>query len=143
MKKSKVVKKVSVLPERQPVFHDLSPQAKQAIGAVIMAVVGVFFAAALTDFGGLIGGWTQIALYWLFGTGAYLAPLVCGFYVYALLNPRDNEGVSMSKVTGIALLFISMLGFLELYTATYGGMVGLALLWPTALITWMRRAGMT
>lgn len=81
-----------------------------------------------------VGTWTQISLYWLFGTGAYLAPLVCAFYVYALLNPKDNEEVSMSKVTGIGLLFISLLGIMELSVVDWGGMVGVALLWPLSYL---------
>lgn len=128
-KKSKVIAL-----ESKPLFDDLSPQAKQAIGAVLMAVIGVFFIASLFEFGGLIGGYTQVTLYWLFGTGAYLAPLVCAFYVYALLNPKPDESVSVSKIMGIAVLFVSLLGALELYAATYGGMVGLALLWPLSYL---------
>ena len=127
--------------ESKPWFDDLSPQARQAIAAVTIAVIGVFFTASLFNFGGLIGGWMQVALYWLFGTGAYLAPLVCAFYVYALLNPKENEAVSLSKVLGIALLFIALLGFLELYAATYGGMVGLALLWPLSFLLGTTVAG--
>jgi S-DNA-T family DNA segregation ATPase FtsK/SpoIIIE len=116
--------------ETKPLFDDLSPQARQAIGAVLVAVVGVFFTAALFGFGGVVGIYTDITLSALFGSGAYLAPLVCGFYVYALLNPKENEAVSMSKIIGIALLFVSLLGFLELYQTSYGGFVGLTLLWP-------------
>jgi len=111
-------------------FDDLSPQAKQAIGAVIMAVVGVFFIASLFDFGGLVGGYAEKFLSWLFGTGAYLAPLICFFYVFILLNPKENEEVSISKVIGIAILFVSVLGIFELYQADLGGMFGFVLLYP-------------
>ena len=135
-KKSKVV-----MVESKPLFDDLSPHAKQAILAVLMVVVGVFFVASLFEFGGLIGGYTQVTLYWLFGTGAYLAPLVCAFYVFALLNPKPDESVSVSKVVGIAVLFITLLGALELYAATYGGMVGLALLWPLSYLVGTTVAG--
>ena len=127
-------KKIEKVKESKPFFEDLSPQARQAIGAVLLTTVGIFFTAALFEFGGVVGSWTQISLYWLFGTGAYLAPLVCVFYVYALLNPKDNEEVSMSKITGIGLLFISLLGILEISVANWGGMVGLALLWPLSYL---------
>ena len=127
-------KKIEKIQERKPFFEDLSPQARQAIGAVLLTTVGIFFTAALFNFGGVVGTWTQISLYWLFGTGAYLAPLLCAFYVYALLNPKDNDEVSMSKVTGIGLLFVSLLGILEISVASWGGMVGLALLWPLSYL---------
>lgn len=120
--------------ETKPFFEDLSPQARQAIGAVLLTTVGIFFTAALFNFGGVVGSWTQISLYWLFGTGAYLAPLVCVFYVYALLNPKDDEEVSMSKITGIGLLFISLLGIMELSVVDWGGMVGWALLAPLSYL---------
>ena len=120
---------------KEPWFDDLSPHAKQAIMAVLVAVVGVFLAASLFDFGGLVGQYVNVTLVWLFGTGAYLAPLICAFYVFTLLNPTESERVSLSKVVGGTLFFISILGLLELYGEHLGGMVGLALLWPLEYLT--------
>ena len=57
-------------------FDDLSPHTKQAITAVAFGVLGVFFVLALFDGAGMIGELTKAALVWLFGGGAYLAPLV-------------------------------------------------------------------
>jgi S-DNA-T family DNA segregation ATPase FtsK/SpoIIIE len=140
--KSKPVKKKSkeVVVERKPMFDDLSPHAKQAILAVFVAVIGVFFAASLFDLGGWLGSWAAWCLMQLFGTGEYLAPLVCAFYVYALLNPKENDSVSISKVLGIALLFFSLLGALQLAgtleaaTTDWGGLSGMALLWPLSFL---------
>ena len=134
MAKRKTQKPSKDIVESKPFFHDLSPQAKQAIAAVFVAIIGVFFTAALFNFGGWLGTWTEFALSWLFGTGEYLAPLVCVFYVFVLLNPKDNEAVSLSKVTGIALLFLSLLGLLELSVDGWGGMAGLVLLWPLTFL---------
>ena len=121
--------------ERAPLFDDLSPHARQAIGAVAVGVVGIFFAAALMGHGGLVGGYAVAGLRTLFGVGAYLAPLVCVGYVITLLKPKDDESISISRVTGIALLFISALGLLQFSTATYGGgMVGMALQWPLSYL---------
>jgi len=122
-------------------FDDLSPQARQAIWAVVMSVIGVFFVAALFDFGGLVGGYVEIGLIWLFGSGAYLAPLICIFYVFAFLNPKENNEVSVSKIIGIAILFISVLGVLELYQDELGGMVGLTLLYPLSFLVENTLAG--
>jgi len=122
-------------------FDDLSPQAKQAIGAVVVAVVGMFFIASLFDFGGLVGGYAEKILRWLFGTGAYLAPLICFFYVFVLLNPKENEEVSISKVIGVAILFVSVLGVLELYQADLGGMFGFTLLYPLKYLLGKTLAG--
>lgn len=130
-----MAKRTKKVVEKKPWFDDLSPHAKQAIGAVLVAVLGVFFIAALFDFGGLIGTYVEIALIALFGAGAYLAPLACGFYVYALLNPKDDESLSMSKIIGGAIFFIAILGFLETYSVGEGGgYTGLAVVWPLTLL---------
>lgn len=122
-------------------FDDLSPQARQAIWAVVMSVIGVFFVAALFDFGGRVGGYVEIGLIWLFGSGAYLAPLICIFYVFAFLNPKENNEVSVSKIIGIAIMFISVLGIFELYQDDRGGMVGLSLLYPLSFLVENTLAG--
>lgn len=111
-------------PKRKPFFDDLSPHTRQAIGAVAFTVLGSFFVLSLAEWAGMVGGWCKTALTYLFGAGAYLAPIVCGFYVYALLHPKENEEVSRSKVIGIALIFAALLGCLELYTESLGGMLG-------------------
>lgn len=129
MAKKKPVTKEIVVP-RTSFFDDLSPQAKQAIWAVVVAIIGVFFLAALFEVAGPVGHYTYIGLSTLFGTGAYLSPLICGFYVYALLNPKDDNHVSGSKIIGIALFFLAVLGLLEHSSVGLGGWAGLALLWP-------------
>ena len=117
-------KKKSKRIEKEPLFDDLSPATKQAIGAIAFVVLGIFLTLSLFDFAGMIGTWARVALDFLFGGGAYLAPFICGFYVYALLNPKDNEKVSTSKIVGIAMLFIATLAFLALYKEDTGGIVG-------------------
>jgi DNA segregation ATPase FtsK/SpoIIIE, S-DNA-T family len=126
MARKKIEKKV----EKAPMFDDLTPQARQAIGAVVMGVLGVFFLFALFESGGPMGAYTQIALQFLFGGGAWLAPFACFLYIYVLLNPRENETVSAAKVIGTVLLFVAALGSLELYKDELGGVVGLAFAWP-------------
>jgi len=88
--------------ERKPFFDDLSPHAKQAIWAVVFVVLGIFFTLSLFDFAGDLGSWVRIALQFLFGNGAYLAPFVCVFYVYALLNPKEDQVVSTSKIVAVS-----------------------------------------
>lgn len=115
-------------------FDDLSPQTKQAIGAVLFVALGIFLTLSLFGYAGMVGVWTNTALEFLFGTGAYLSPFVCGFYVYALLNPKDDEDVSASKIVGIALLFWASLAFLALYEKGLGGIFGAALEVPLAYL---------
>lgn len=105
-------------------FDDLSPQTKQAIAAVSVGVFGVFFLLSLFGYAGRAGDYTARALAYLFGTGSWLAPLAAGFYVVALLKPKEDNHISLSKILGITLLFISLLGLLELYREDLGGVVG-------------------
>ena len=120
--------------ERAPLFDDLSPQARQAIAAVSVGVIGIFFLFSLLGFAGPAGTYTEIGLSWLFGTGAWLAPIASAFYVFVLMNPREDDHVSTSKILGISLFFVSLLASLELYTEGLGGMTGLALSFPLTFL---------
>lgn len=119
---------------RKPVFDDLEPHTKQAIGAVVFVVLAIYFTLSLTGYAGVAGLWTNRFLELLFGGGAYLAPIVCVFYVYVLMNPKADQEVSISKVVGIALLFLSLLGLLALYKEDFGGVGGFAVEAPLALL---------
>ena len=56
--------------EKEPLFDDLSPQAKQAIGAIGFVVLGIFLTLSLFDFAGMVGTWARVALDFLFGGGS-------------------------------------------------------------------------
>ena len=114
--------------ERPPLFDDLTPQARQGIGAVLFGVLGIFFALSSMGYAGFVGDMTHSALKYLFGYGFILAPLACLLYVVALLRPRIDTGTtSVSKIIGITLLFISLLGMFSLYREDMGGFFGWAL----------------
>lgn len=115
-------------------FDDLSPQAKQAIGAVLIAVLGIFFILSSLGYGGVLGGYTDQGLRYLFGFGFVLAPLACLLAVYALLNPREDEHVSISKMIGVGVLCISLLGLLALYELSAGGVGGALLTQPLIML---------
>ncbi len=124
-------KKLKTKSVKKPIFEELTPNARQAIWAVVMGVFAVFFLFSLLNYAGPVGEFTEIALRTMFGTGAWLSPLICIVYIYVFLNPReeDNE-VSGAKITGTILLFVSLLAALELYTEGWGGFTGLAIAWP-------------
>ncbi|MCA9366472.1 DNA translocase FtsK 4TM domain-containing protein [Candidatus Kaiserbacteria bacterium] len=114
-------------PPKKAYFDDLSPHTKQAIAAVVFVVLAVYFWLSLFGFAGRVGSLTKTALDFLFGGGAHLAPVACLFYVYAMLKPKDDQEVSTSKIIGIALMFVSLLGFFELYHQDLGGITGMAI----------------
>tara|TARA_B100000508_G_scaffold45511_1_gene35541 strand:+ start:867 stop:3068 length:2202 start_codon:yes stop_codon:yes gene_type:complete len=118
-------KKRKTKKDKKPIFDDLSPHARQAIWAVIIGILAVFLLFSLLGYAGPVGEYTNIGLGLLFGTGAWLSPFACGIYIYVLLNPKEETSeVSMSKVIGTALLFVSLLAGLELYKDGLGGWTG-------------------
>lgn len=112
------------------IFDDISPHTKQAIGAILFTVFGIFFVFSSFGYAGNFGSWTHTALVYLFGYGFMLAPIVCALFVYVLLKPRDDERVSLSKIIGVTLFFLSTLGLLELSTEHGGGILGNGLTVP-------------
>jgi S-DNA-T family DNA segregation ATPase FtsK/SpoIIIE len=115
---------------KEPMFDDLSPQTRQAIGAVFTAALGIFILFTLFEAAGPVGRYTNVALEFLLGAGAWLTPLFCVVYIFVLLNPKDDEEVSVSKVVGTILLFVTVLAGMELYREGLGGILGLSLEWP-------------
>ena len=123
-------KKVEKKPPKQPAFDDLSPHAKQAIAAVIMGIIGVFFLFALFESAGPAGHYTEVGLKYLLGSGEWLAPFLCFLYIYVLMNPKEDNHLSVPKIIGSFLLFITLLGSLDLYQTDLGGLFGYSIAWP-------------
>jgi S-DNA-T family DNA segregation ATPase FtsK/SpoIIIE len=111
-------------------FDDISPQTKQAIGAVLCVALGIFFVLSALHSAGPAGEMTYRALAYLFGAGYVLAPIGCALGVYILLGPDDGERVSIAKLIGAAILLLAILGGIGLYDVTLGGVVGKAIQYP-------------
>lgn len=117
--------------KKEPLFSDLSPHARQAIWSVVVGTLGVFFLFSLLGYAGPAGTFTDSLLNYVFGAGAWLAPIACVVYIYVLLNPKEEtEELSGAKITGTILLFTSVLGAMELYGEGFGGYTGLFVAWP-------------
>jgi S-DNA-T family DNA segregation ATPase FtsK/SpoIIIE len=110
-------------PPTRPFFDDLSPHTKQAIGALVFVVLGLFFLFSSFGLAGVAGEFTYSSLVYLFGYGFVLAPLLCALFVYAFLRPRDDNHVSVSKFIGSTIFFVGMLGMFEL-VIEHGGLLG-------------------
>lgn len=120
--------------EKRPLFDDISPQTKQAIAAIFFGVLGVFFTLSSLGMAGAAGGVMYNILFYLFGYGFILAPLICLLYVVVLLRPRENGFVSISKMVGITLAFFSILGLITLYNPSWGGLAGKAVMSPLSYL---------
>lgn len=127
-------KKQTIRDHSGSLFDDLSPHTKQAIAAVVFVVLAIYFALALMNTAGVAGDWTKWGLNQVLGSGAYLAPVACLFYVYALMRPKLDDRVSISKIVGITFIFLSLLGALELYGDNLGGIIGSLLETPLSML---------
>ena len=120
--------------EKQPFFDDLAPHTKQAIAAIVLGVLGIFFVLSSLHLAGTAGDFTQMALSYLFGIGFVLAPLTCLLYIVVLLRPRENGYVSISKMIGVTVMLFSLLGLIALYDITYGGLLGWVVMKPLSYL---------
>lgn len=116
-------------PTKRSFFDDLSPHTKQAIWAIFFVVFAIFFLLSSLGVAGIAGDATHNALIYLFGYGFVLAPIVCLLFVFVFLKPRDDNQISISKITGVTLFFISSLALLHL-SMEMGGVVGNLLFYP-------------
>lgn len=116
-------------PERKPFFDDLSKNTKQSLWALFFLVIGLIIILALAEQAGRANA-IKVLLTMLFGFGAYVSPVVCFFFVYTFLAPKNDESVSIAKLIGIGCLFFATLGFLELTHPEYGGMLGIMMSAP-------------
>ena len=117
------------LPRQKSFFDDISPHTKQAIAAILFVVLAIFFVLSSLGFAGIAGELTHDALYYIFGWGFVLAPFICALFVFVFLKPNDDEHVSLSKLTGVVIFFLSSLALLELWF-TKGGGLGMVVLYP-------------
>lgn len=116
-------------PAKHSFFDDLSPHTKQAIAAIFFVVLAIFFVFSSLGVAGIAGDATHRALTYLFGYGFVLAPIVCALFVFVFLKPREDSHVSLSKLTGVTLFFISSLALLHL-SFEEGGVIGNLLFYP-------------
>lgn len=120
-------------PTPQPVTHsffsDLSPHTKQAIAALFFVVLALFFIFSAFDAAGIAGEKVKWLFSKLLGYGFYITPLVCVLFVYTFMKPRDDNRVSGSKITGIIVATLALLGLLQTFL-TEGGYLGQALAFP-------------
>jgi DNA segregation ATPase FtsK/SpoIIIE, S-DNA-T family len=116
-------------PQSSSFFGDLSPHTKQAIGALFCFVLAIIFAIAPFGIAGVAGDYIYKGLDYTFGYGFIFAPVICLLFMYVFLVPRDDNHISFSKVTGIIITFLGLLGLLQL-GLEHGGLFGKIVHYP-------------
>ena len=101
----------------------MTGDVKRSIVAIILFVLAAFFVlgflseAKVVD-SGFLGRALNLLAGWMFGMGKYVSPLVLGALGVILLL-RKEKGFYISKIVGLVVAFISILGFVHI--VTYSG----------------------
>lgn len=109
--------------EKRPLF-DLEDQTKKAILAILFFSFAVITLLSIWHKAGPFGELLFKSFNYLFGWGYFILPIVFLIMTYQFLKSR-RQHIYFATIFGAFLLFISILGVLELYSENnYAGLVG-------------------
>ncbi|MEK7139130.1 MAG: DNA translocase FtsK 4TM domain-containing protein, partial [Patescibacteria group bacterium] len=122
----------------------LSPQTKRAISVVLLLAVSVITILGLLGSAGVAGSYITIASHLLFGSAAWLAPIILLFVTY-LLIVQERYAIGFINYFGVLLFALTLTGLLHLrvpveqaidtaWAGLGGGLAGVALAWPLATL---------
>ncbi|MBI2446637.1 MAG: DNA translocase FtsK 4TM domain-containing protein [Parcubacteria group bacterium] len=123
-KKKKKLKEKSVASTLKKPLFDLEEQTKKAILAILFFSFAVIMLLSIWHKAGPFGELMLKSLWFLFGWGYYILPAIFLIITYEFLKSR-REHIYFATIFGALLLFVSILGILELYWENnYAGLVG-------------------
>lgn len=109
--------------EREP---RLKPETKKSILAVALILVAIILTLAYFDAAGPVGRMIFRGLEVLFGWGYFVLPLALLLVGGTFLFSKEKNVLSVSSLGG-ALLIVSLLAIIELFSPGHGGWLGLVL----------------
>ena len=122
-KKKKLKEKSAASASKKPLF-DLEEQTKKAILAILFFSFAVIMLLSIWHKAGPFGELMLKSLGYLFGWGYFILPAIFLIVTYEFLKSR-REHLYFATIFGALLLFVSILGILELYSENnYAGLVG-------------------
>ena len=123
-KKKKKLKDKLVAPAAKKPLFDLEEQTKKAILAILFFSFAVIMLLSIWHKAGPFGELMFKSLWFLFGWGYFILPAIFLLITYEFLKSR-REHLYFATIFGALLLFVSILGILELYSENnYAGLVG-------------------
>ena len=122
-KKKKLKEKSAAFTPKKPLF-DLEEQTKKAILAILFFSFAVIMILSIWHKAGPFGEMMLKSLWFLFGWGYFILPAIFLLVTYEFLKSR-REHLYFATIFGALLLFVSILGILEIYSENnYAGLVG-------------------
>src|SRR3989344_4927435 len=121
--KKKLKEKSIASASKKPLF-DLEDQTKKAIFAILFFSFAVIMLLSIWHKAGPFGELMLKSLWFLFGWGYFILPAIFLLVTYEFLKSR-RQHIYFATIFGALLLFVSILGILELYSENnYAGLVG-------------------
>jgi len=93
----------------------LGGDAKRSIAAIFLVAFSILFLFAFFGVGGRFGEWLDGGIGSLFGWGKWLFPVLLLVSAVFLLRRRTTTLSDVVKFVGLALVFLSLLGFFHLF----------------------------
>ena len=100
----------------------VSAETVNTILAILCFVVATFLTLGAFGRAGVVGNKTYEVLFYVSGVGYYLLPVIFILLTASLIHERE-ENLATPQIIGSVLLFISLLGFVDL-TSGKGGVFG-------------------
>lgn len=107
---------------RMSIFRMISRETAKGILAVLSVVLAIFLLLGAFGLSGRAGSFSYEWLFYLFGIGYYLLPVVSLLLAVSLLQEQE-ENFAMPQIFGSLILFLSSLGLVNLFSAR-GGTAG-------------------
>ncbi|MEI8339054.1 MAG: DNA translocase FtsK 4TM domain-containing protein [bacterium] len=104
-------------------ISELRDETKQGILAVIFFVISLLCILAAVGMAGPVGAKVFSWLWFLFGVGYYLVPIIF-FFLGITFFKAEKKNFNYLKTTGALLFFLSGLSIIELSSPSQGGFVG-------------------
>ena len=96
------------------VKFDIRSEAKRSVAAVFLFAAAILFVLGFFSRAGVLGGWLNKTAGIASGWGKWLLPFVLA-YAGAILLRRKKTVFYVTKLTGLTVVFLSMLGFFHIY----------------------------
>lgn len=93
---------------------NISGEVKRSIAAIFLFAVAIISVLGFLEMAGILGEYIDTAIGRLFGVGKWLSPLVMVIAGVILLFRKETL-FYVTKLIGLAVAFVSILGFLHLY----------------------------
>lgn len=104
-------------------FHNLRDETRRSIWAVLFLMIALFLILSPFGWAGNVGELIYDSLFFVFGIGFFLLPLLLLLLSFSLFSDREHD-LGPSRTIGALLFFFSSLVLIDLIALGDGGKIG-------------------